>query len=606
MFQSFDNPIDFSNSAARIGALRKLLRERGVDGFIVPRADEHQGEYIPPSAARLEWLTGFSGSAGVVVILGDKAAILVDGRYTLQVRQQVDLAVVTPLSSLETPLSAVLEAEGAGKTIAYDPWLHTVGEVRRLAEILQKVGGKLVAMADNPVDCIWNDRPAPPKGQAFVQDDALAGRSAADKLAEIRAAIIKHKADLTVLTDPSSVAWTFNLRGSDIAHNPLMLSFAIVPATGEAQLYVDPEKIDAALEAHLKPLVALRTPDRFESDLAKMAKQQIVALDPNLAAARLGEIAASAGGTVVDLADPAQRPRATKNAGELAGSRAAHQRDGVAMVKFLAWLVRQEPGTIDEITAAETLERCRVEAGEAAGMPLVDISFDTIAAAGPNGAIAHYRVNRESNRVLGPGELFLIDSGGQYRDGTTDITRTVPIGAPDTLMRTRFTQVLKGMIAISLARFPKGTRGVDLDPLARIALWKAGCDYAHGTGHGVGAFLAVHEGPQSISRRGMAVLEPGMIVSNEPGYYKEGVFGIRIENLLVVTEPAPIEAGDALMLGFETLTLAPIDRRLIDATLLGEDERQWLNAYHRRVREALSPHLSAQDATWLEAVTRPL
>ncbi|NDW03466.1 aminopeptidase P family protein [Jiella pacifica] len=606
MFQNFDSSSDFSKSAERVEALRSRLKEAGVDGFVVPRADEHQGEYIPPSAARLEWLTGFSGSAGAAVVLQDRAAILVDGRYTLQVRDQVDVAVFEPLSSIETPLSTYLEREAAGLRIGYDPWLHTIAEVERLRDVMAATGGELVALDHNPIDVVWPDRPAPPKGRAFLHGDNLAGRASREKLDEIRAAIGKAKADLAVLTDPSSIAWTFNIRGADVDHTPLMLAFAIVPTEGKPRLYVDPDKLDEGVAGHLSTLADIHGPDEFESDLGTMARDRAAALDPGLAAARLAEIVEAAGGAVVQLADPARLPRAIKNEGELAGSRAAHRRDGIAMVRFLSWLDRQAPGSTDEITAAERLEAFRAEAGKAAGMALMDISFDTIAGAGPNGAIVHYRVNRQTNRTLGAGELFLIDSGAQYLDGTTDITRTVPVGEPGPLMRTRFTQVLKGMIAISLARFPKGTRGVDIDVLARIALWKAGCDYAHGTGHGVGAFLAVHEGPQSISRRGMAVLQPGMIVSNEPGYYKEGAFGIRIENLLVVTKAEAIEGGDAPMHGFETLTLAPVDRRLIDRTLLSEDERDWLNAYHAMVREALSADLPAEDAVWLEAATRPV
>lgn len=606
MFQNFDNRSDFSQSAARIAELRQVLKEAGVDGFIVPRADEHQGEYIPPSAARLEWLTGFSGSAGVAVVLKDRAAILVDGRYTLQVRDQVDLSVVTPLSSIDTPLSAYLKSEAAGKKIAYDPWLHTIGEVERLSEIMTASGGELVALAANPVDRIWTDRPQPPKGRAFLHGDNLAGKSAAAKIGEVQTAIAEAKADLTVLTDPSSIAWLFNIRGADVDHTPLMLAFAIVPADGRPRLYVDPDKLEPGIAGHLATLADIGSPEAFEPELADLVKARAAGLDPALAAARLAEIVETAGGRIVELADPARLPRAIKNEGELSGSRAAHRRDGVAMVRFLAWLDRQVPGSIDEIGAAERLEALRAEAGEADGVSLADISFDTIAGAGPNGAIVHYRVNRDTNRTLGAGELFLIDSGAQYLDGTTDITRTVPIGEPEPIMRTRFTQVLKGMIAISLARFPKGTRGVDIDVLARIALWKAGCDYAHGTGHGVGAFLAVHEGPQSISRRGMAVLHPGMIVSNEPGYYKEGAFGIRIENLVIVRPTEDIAEGDAPMHGFETLTLAPIDRRLIDPVLLTEEERGWLNAYHASVRETLSDALSSDDATWLEAATRPI
>ncbi|MCQ0987482.1 aminopeptidase P family protein [Jiella marina] len=606
MFQSFDETSDFSQSAERTRRLRQALEDAGVDGFIVPRADEHQGEYIPASAARLEWLTGFAGSAGTAIVLKDQAAILVDGRYTLQVRSQVDTEVFSPLSSIETPLSAYLKEHAAGLRIGFDPWLHTIGEAKRLAAVMEEIGGELVALAGNPIDRIWNDRPAPPKGRAFVQDEARAGRSASDKLAELGKAIGEAKADLAVLTDPSSIAWAFNIRGSDVPHTPLMLAFALVPASGRPSLYVDPDKLDADVREHLAALAELRTPEDFERELSDTSRNRTVGLDPQLAADRIAELVKAAGGEVKELADPARLPRAIKNAGELAGARAAHRRDGAAMVRFLAWLDRQAPGTIDEITAAETLEASRAEAGRSDQEPLADISFDTITGSGPNGAIVHYRVNRETNRSLGAGELFLIDSGAQYRDGTTDITRTIAIGEPDETMRERFTLVLKGMIAISAARFPKGTRGVDLDPLARIALWKAGCDYAHGTGHGVGSFLAVHEGPQSISRRGMAELKPGMILSNEPGYYREGAFGIRIENLIVVTEAEDIEGGDIAMHGFETLTLAPIDRRLIVPDMLTREEREWLDAYHRRVAEELGPIVSQEDRRWLDSATRPL
>ncbi|MEX6506689.1 aminopeptidase P family protein [Jiella sp. M17.18] len=606
MFQNFDATSDHSQSAARVDRLRADLAAAGLDGFIVPRADEHQGEYIPASAARLEWLTGFSGSAGVAVVLADRAAILVDGRYTLQVRSQVDLGVFEPVSSVDTPLADFLRGAAAGKRIGYDPWLHTSGEVKRLKEALRAVDGELVPVRGNPIDRIWNDRPAPPKGRAVVQPDAHAGRPASEKLAQLSGKLAEAKADLTVLTDPSSVAWTFNIRGSDVPHTPLALSFAIIRTEGRPTLFIDPDKLDAGVRTHLSALAELAEPETFEPALRKEAAERAVGLDPQLAAARLSDLVVEAGGRVVEMADPARLPRAIKNDGEIAGSRAAHLRDGAAITAFLAWLDRQAPGTVTEIGAAERLEALRAEFGERDGQPLRDISFDTIAGSGPNGAIVHYRVNRESDRVLAEGELFLLDSGAQYQDGTTDITRTMPIGTPTAEMREKFTLVLKGMIAISTARFPKGTRGVDLDPLARIALWKAGCDYAHGTGHGVGSYLAVHEGPQSISRRGMAVLEPGMILSNEPGYYREGAFGIRIENLVLVEPAAPVAGGDIDMLGFSTLTLAPIDLRLVEPGRLTAEETRWLDAYHAAVREALSPRLGDADRAWLAAATRSL
>ncbi|KQT52858.1 MULTISPECIES: aminopeptidase P family protein [unclassified Aureimonas] len=606
MFQTFDETVDFSQSARRVEHLRRLLADEGLDGFVVPRADEHQGEYIPPSAARLAWLTGFTGSAGVAVVLASKAFVLVDGRYTVQVRDQVDLSVFEPRSSVETPLVEFLGVEAKGLRIAVDPWLHTLGEVAALRTALEAGGGSLVELGANPIDRAWNDRPTPPKGAVSVHPERYSGRAAADKLRDIEAAIEKAGADATVLTDPSSIAWTFNIRGADVAHTPLPLAFAILHRGRTAQLFIDADKLGPEARAHLEPLAAIEAPEAFEPALKALGETAVM-LDPGLAAARIATLVEAAGGRVVKGADPARLPRAIKNEAEIAGSRAAHLRDGAAVTAFLHWLDGTAPGSVGEIEAAQKLEAFRAEFGEADGMALRDISFDTIAGSGPNGAIVHYRVNRDTDRKLGQGELFLIDSGAQYLDGTTDITRTVPIGAPTDEMRRAFTLVLKGMIAISTARFPKGTRGLDLDPLARIALWKAGLDYAHGTGHGVGSYLAVHEGPQSISRRGAAVIEPGMMLSNEPGYYREGAFGIRIENLVLTLAPEAIEGGEQPMLGFETLTFAPIDRRLIDPALLTGEERGWLDAYHARVADRLSPVLADHPAAgWLAEMTRPI
>ncbi|MEC5322615.1 aminopeptidase P family protein [Aurantimonas sp. A3-2-R12] len=606
MFQNFDQTTDFSRSAERVRQLRAGFGESGIDGFIVPRADEHQGEYIPPSAARLEWLTGFSGSAGAAAVLADRAVILVDGRYTLQVRSEIDPAVFEPLSSVETSLTDFLTVAAPGKRIGYDPWLHTVAEIRTLADAIEADGGQLVALPANPIDRIWNDRPAPPKARAVIHPERFAGRPAAGKLADLARRIGDAKADAALLTDPASIAWTFNIRGADVPHTPLMLAFAILRADGRPTLFVDPDKLDPEVRDYLAALCDLASPDDFEAALKREAADRAIGLDPQLGAARLATIVEAAGGTLVDMPDPARLPRAIKNTGEIAGSRTAHRRDGAAVSSFLAWLDRQPPGSITEITAAQRLESLRAEYGERDGHPLRDISFDTIAGSGPNGAIVHYRVNRGSDRPLGEGELFLLDSGAQYEDGTTDITRTIPIGQPSAEMRTKFTLVLKGMIAIATARFPKGTRGVDLDPLARIALWKAGCDYAHGTGHGVGSYLAVHEGPQTISKRGMAVLEAGMILSNEPGYYREGAYGIRIENLILVEPATAIAGGDLAMHSFATLTLAPIDHRLIEPTLMSREEVDWVDAYHAEVRETLAPLMRAEDRGWLEAATRSI
>ncbi|KQT50886.1 X-Pro aminopeptidase [Aureimonas sp. Leaf454] len=606
MFQSFDDVIDFSQSARRVEQLRRLLAAEGLDGFVVPRADEHQGEYIPPSAARLSWLTGFSGSAGVAVVLQDRAFILVDGRYTVQVRDQVDLDVFEPRNSVETPLAEFLTQEAKGLTMAVDPWLHTIGEIAGLRAALEASGGSLVEMSGNPVDRIWNDRPAPPKGAISVHPERYAGRAAGEKLAEIETALERASADACVLTDPSSIAWLFNIRGSDVAHTPLPLAFAVLHRGEMAELFVEADKLGSPADHHLGDLARIARPEDFEASLKALAGKAVL-LDPSLAAARIATLVEGAGGRIVRGADPARLPRAIKNAAEIAGSRAAHRRDGAAVTAFLHWLDEQAPGTVTEIAAAERLEAFRSRFGEADGMALRDISFDTISGSGPNGAIVHYRVNRDTDRTLGAGELFLLDSGAQYLDGTTDITRTIPIGVPTEDMRRAFTLVLKGMIAISTARFPKGTRGLDLDPLARIALWKAGLDYAHGTGHGVGSYLSVHEGPQSISRRGAVAIEPGMMLSNEPGYYREGAFGIRIENLILALPAEPIAGGDIAMLGFETLTFVPIDRRLIDPALLTRDERDWLDRYHADVRRTIAPLLEGEGAAaWLETMTQPL
>ncbi|WP_062227807.1 aminopeptidase P family protein [Aureimonas frigidaquae] len=607
VFQSFEETASSAASASRLENLRSELRHLGVDGFIVPRADEHQGEYIPDASARLAWLTGFSGSAGYAVILPNQATLFVDGRYTTQAREQVDPAAMATGSSIEQPLDSWLARNAAGLTIGFDPWLHTRGEVERLRRAGAEHGFKLVSLPHNPIDRIWQDRPAAPKGQVTVHPETLAGRSVADKLAELSESIRADGGTASVLTDPSSIAWAFNIRGEDVPHTPLPLSFAILRTDGKPSLFIDPDKLDRAAQAHLEAVSQLLPPARFEPALAALGPAERVLLDDSLCAERIGNLVAEGGAKVIAKPDPARLPRARKNMTEVAGCRAAHLRDGAAMVRFLRWLDSQTPGQVTEIDAATMLERLRAETASRAGSPLLDISFDTIAGAGPHAALPHYRVNQNSNIAIEDGSIFLIDSGAQYRDGTTDITRTVAIGTVDEERRRKFTLVLKGMIAISTIRFPVGTRGLDLDPLARVALWKAGCDYAHGTGHGIGSYLAVHEGPQSISRRGATVLESGMILSNEPGYYREGHFGIRIENLILVTPPEPIEGGDLPMHGFETLTFAPIDRRLVLPDLLESWERAWLDAYHEDVRNKLAPHLPDDaDRAWLARATAPL
>jgi len=608
MFQSFDSLNDPSQGKARVERLRAVLGGRGLDGFLVPRSDEHQGEYVAPGSERLAWLTGFGGSAGMALILRDKALIFVDGRYTLQVRDQVDLSVFTPESLIDNPPHKWMgDNLGKGARIGFDPWLHTVSEVKQLREAAAKAGFELSPVDGNPVDEIWVDRPQPPLEPVEIQPIELAGELAKDKLARLAEAIGKDRATHTVLTDPSSVAWAFNIRGKDVPHTPLPLSFAVLAADGTHRLYIDKRKLSITPEAYLTQLAELRLPDALEGDLIALAQSgAAVALDAGLAAERLRMLVEDNGGKVVLATDPARLPRATKNAAEIAGTRAAHRRDAAAVVKFLAWLDQQPAGSVDEISAVTRLEGMRRLTGQETQMPLRDVSFDTISGAGPNGAIIHYRVTRASNRKLADGELFLLDSGAQYQDGTTDITRTVAIGEPGAEERERATIVLKGLIAISLLRFPAGTRGADIDAFARLAHWKAGLDYAHGTGHGVGSYLSVHEGPQRIARTGTEKLLAGMMLSNEPGYYKQGRYGIRLENLILVTPEEPIEGGDKPMHGFETLTFVPFDRRLIVAENLSAEERAWLDAYHTHVLKEIGPMLDGPTLAWLEAATAPI
>jgi len=608
MFQTFDETGDPTLAGPRVAALRQWLAARDLGGFLVPRADEHQGEYVPKSAERLKWLTGFSGSAGVALVLADRAVIFVDGRYQLQVRQEVDQSIFEIGNLIANPPPEWLrEHAGKGLRLAFDPWLHTIGEAKALKSALEAVGAELVALEENPVDAIWSDRPTAPLAPVEIQPLALAGELAKAKIARLAEAIATQGATHAVLTDPPSLAWTFNIRGGDVPHTPLALGFAILSAEGEPSIYLDERKLPIEPRAYLTQLASLRPPEALLEDLATLAKSgSRIALDPSLAADRLRRVVKANGGTVVLKPDPARLPRATKNEAEIAGSRAAHRRDGAAMAKMLCWLDRQKPGTVDEIATVTALEGFRRSVGEETQMPLRDVSFSTISGAGPNGAIIHYRVSTATSRVLGEGELFLLDSGGQYQDGTTDITRTVPIGTPSEEMRERYTLVLKGLIQISMLRFPVGTRGCDIDTVARLALWRHGLDFAHGVGHGVGSYLAVHEGPQRISRTGTEKLLAGMMLSNEPGYYKEGQYGIRVENLILVTPEQPVEGGDIATHAFETLTLAPFDRRLLKAELFTRDEIAWLDDYHARVRVEIGPMLDGETLAWLEQATAPL
>jgi Xaa-Pro aminopeptidase len=603
-FQTFDESSEGAATAPRVVALRAELQRRGLDGFIVPRADRHQNEYLPPSEERLAWLTGFTGSAGVAIVLAERAVIFVDGRYTLQVKDQVDSATFTVEHLIDTPPDTWLETNlPQGAKLGYDPWLHTAEGAEKLAKACATAGATLVPTEPNPIDAIWPDRPAPPLGPVVLHDLKFAGEDVAAKLDRIRDEISKLRADALVVSNPQAVAWTFNIRGADVNHTPLPLAFAIVPKDGRPALYVDGRKLSNAVRDKLQELADVREPTAFSQDLAAHgAARQTVRLDQVTGADALAKIVTQAGGKVARGPDPIAMMKAVKNATEIAGARDAHLRDGAAVVRFLAWLDREAPsGKLTEIDAVAALESFRRDTGK-----LKDVSFPTISGAGPNGAIVHYRVTRKTNRAIARGDLFLVDSGAQYEDGTTDITRTVAIGKPTREMRERFTRVLKGHIAIARAVFPDGTTGAQLDSFARQALWSAGLDFDHGTGHGVGSYLSVHEGPASISKRGMTALRRGMILSNEPGYYKVGAYGIRIENLVLVIEAAPVDGSEKPLNAFETLTLAPIDLRLVAPSLLTQDEIRWLDAYHARVNSSLAPLLDSDTRAWLTSTTRPL
>ncbi|MBM3482905.1 MAG: aminopeptidase P family protein [Alphaproteobacteria bacterium] len=577
-------------SASRLAALRAELARRKLDGFLVPLADEYQGEYIARRAQRLAWLTGFTGSAGLAIVLAERAAIFVDGRYTLQAETQVDGTLYERHHITDSPPQRWLEtALKTGQRLGYDPWLHTEDGRARLSAACESVGATLVATETSPIDAVWRDQPPPPLGPIVPHGIEFAGRSADDKRAEVIETIRTAKADACVLSAPDSIAWLLNIRGHDVANTPLPHSFALVDSDDRMTLFVDRRKLTPGLAEHLGNRVTVAAPDALGPALDQLGRtRRIVLYDASGSPAWLHDRLTRAGAKVVRGADPCLRPRARKNLIELAGTRAAHERDGAALVRFLAWLESAlKAGPVDELGAVARLLSERGKSPRFMGP-----SFDTIAGAGPNGAIVHYRSTEASNRRLEPGSLFLLDSGGQYLDGTTDVTRTIAIGRPTPEQRDRFTRVLQGHIALGSARFPTGTTGSQLDALARQFLWQAGLDYDHGTGHGVGSYLAVHEGPHRISKVGNTVaLEPGMIVSNEPGYYKTGAFGIRIENLVVVAGIEAPHGAERAMFGFETLTLVPIDRRLVEPRLMSAPELDWLDAYHAAVRERLIPHL---------------
>ncbi|MCL4189551.1 MAG: M24 family metallopeptidase [Rhodobacteraceae bacterium] len=585
----------------RLAALREVMAREGLDGFLVPRADAHQGEYVAPRDERLAWLTGFTGSAGLAVVLAQSAGLFVDGRYRVQARAQTAPDAVAVLDwPAVRPGAWIAAALPQGGTVGFDPWLHTPDEIARLHEAA--AGAPVVFRpVANLVDAIWHDQPPPPLGAVVAHPAALAGEAPATKRAWLAEGLARAGQRAAVLTLPDSVAWLLNLRGSDVARNPVVHAFAVLHDDARLVLFIDRAKLGNAPEALLDPGVTVAAPADFAAALA--ALEGPVRLDPRTAPLQVETALRVAGVDIAHGDDPCLMPKARKNAAELAGMREAQLRDGAAMAAFLAWLDAEAPaGRLTEIAVVEALEDFRAATG-----CLRDLSFETIAGAGPNGAIVHYRVTEATNRRIVPGDLLLVDSGAQYPDGTTDVTRTLATGPVPGEAAAAFTRVLKGMIAISRARWPKGLAGRDLDPLARYHLWLAGQDYDHGTGHGVGAALSVHEGPARLSRLGEVALEPGMILSNEPGYYREGAFGIRTENLLAVI-PAPALAGadDRPMLAFETLTFVPIDRRLILPGLLAPEERAWLDGYHAEVRARIAPRLAPAVAGWLQAATAPL
>ncbi|WP_386075379.1 aminopeptidase P family protein [Tropicimonas aquimaris] len=599
-FQEFAVTTRPEDGPARLAALRAKLAEIGLDGFLVPRADAFQGEYVAQHDERLAWLTGFTGSAGFCAVLPSVAGVFIDGRYTVQVRAQVDLEHFTPVGWPKVQLGDwLVEQMPEGGRIGFDPRLHTVEAVEALARKGAPQGIELVAV-ENPVDAIWEDQPAPPVGPISVHPLELTGEAHDAKRARLAAELTRKGERAAVISLPDSVAWLLNIRGSDIVRNPVPHAVAILHDDGRVALFCDPAKLTDEVRAHLGEAVECRPEAALPEALA--ALEGPVRLDRSSASvwlkAQLGET------EVVLGRDPCVLPKARKNPAEIAGMRAAHLRDGAAMCRFLCWLDAEAPtGRLTEIDVVKRLEQERRH-----DPMLRDISFETIAGSGPNGAIVHYRVSEASNRPVTPGEILLVDSGGQYADGTTDITRTIATGPVTAEQKACFTRVLQGMIAVSAQRWPVGLTGRDLDALARAPLWRAGQDYDHGTGHGVGAYLSVHEGPQRISRQTDVVLEPGMVLSNEPGYYREGAFGIRIENLIHITEAPDLPGGDAgrEMLAFETLTWVPIDRRLIDVALLGDAERGWLDAYHAETLRRIRPLLDNDAAQWLDATTAPL
>ena len=595
-----------SNTKDRLAALTAQLSQDRLTGFVIPLTDEHMSEYVGGYAQRLEWLTGFAGSAGSAAVLGARAAIFTDGRYTLQVREQVPGDIFEYQDVPKTSAAQWLAAHSAsGDRIGYDPWLHTSGWATTTGQMLASRGAELVPVAANPIDSIWHGRPIPSDAKLEIHPHENAGRTSAEKRADIAAWLKASGADAVVITALDSIAWLLNIRGRDVARTPVALAFAIVHADASVDLFTAPEKLSDDIRAHLGVHVRTQRREAFETALGGFSGKTVAA-DPKSAVAAVFDALERGSTHILEIRDPCVLPKAIKNPVEIAGTQAAHRRDGAALTRFLHWFAEEAPkGQLTEISAAAKLRQFRDQTNV-----LEDLSFDTISGAGPNGAIVHYRVSEDTNRPIGLDSLYLVDSGGQYRDGTTDVTRTLAVGTPTSEMRDRFTRVLKGHIALGRAVFPVGTCGAQLDVLARAPLWEVGLDYAHGTGHGVGSYLAVHEGPQRITSSaaqpgGDEPLAAGMIVSNEPGYYKTGEYGIRIENLVLI-EPRDVPGAEKPMLGFRELTLAPIDRALVDTAMLSPVERQWVDNYHARVYAEIGPQLDDAVRGWLTTATAPL
>ena len=590
-------------SKKRLQKLRKQLHNDTLDGFIVPRTDEHQGEFVPPRAERLRWLTGFSGSAGIAIVLAKKAAIFVDGRYTLQVRQQTFSEIFEPHHLIESPADNwISKMLPKGGRLGYDPWLHPQNSIDRYAKAVKKAGGELVGVLQNPLDVVWEDQPEPPISPIIAHELKYAGQSSSAKRKELAKGLVEETVDSAVITLPDSIAWLLNVRGRDIQHTPLPLSFALLHKNGTLDWFLDQRKLTPGLTKSLGSEVSVHSATSFSTKLQELAeKSATVKADPVTAAAFIFDCLA--GANIVRGEDPCTLPKAIKNDIEISGAKTAHIRDGIALTRFLHWFDKNaKKGGLSEITASEKLEYYRIQSGV-----LRDLSFPTISSCGPNGAVVHYNATIDTNREIKQGELYLVDSGAQYSDGTTDVTRTVAVGTPTDEMKDRFTRVLKGHIAVATARFPKGTTGAQLDILARAPLWQAGLDFDHGTGHGVGSYLSVHEGPHRISKGGFSVaLQAGMIVSNEPGYYKAGSFGIRIENLVVVCPCQELKNAERPTLEFETLTLAPIDLNLVDTSMMTTTEIEWLNAYHTRVRNVMRDEMSIDENAWLKTAKQEI